>query len=55
MLRRILDEGLRPDVHVIFADTGKERNETYDFVPGTPPTGVRTRQWPGNNPLLTGP
>jgi len=32
MLRRILDEGLRPDVHVIFADTGKERNETYDFV-----------------------
>lgn len=32
MLRRILDEGLRPDVHVIFADTGKERDETYDFV-----------------------
>jgi len=32
MLRRILDEGLRPDVHVVFADTGKERQETYDFV-----------------------
>lgn len=32
MLRRILDVGLRPDVHVVFADTGKERAETYDFV-----------------------
>ncbi len=32
MLRRILDTGLRPDVHVLFADTGKERLETYDFV-----------------------
>lgn len=32
MLRRILDEGLRPDVHVLFADTGKERPETYAFV-----------------------
>ncbi len=32
MLRRILDEGLRPDVHVVFADTGQERPETYDFV-----------------------
>jgi hypothetical protein len=32
MLRRILDEGLQPDVHVLFADTGKERSETYDFV-----------------------
>ncbi len=32
MLRRCLDEGLRPDVHVLFADTGKERSETYDFV-----------------------
>lgn len=30
MLRRILGEGLRPDVHVIFADTGKERAETYN-------------------------
>lgn len=32
MLRRILDEGLRPDVHVLFADTGKEFSQTYDFV-----------------------
>jgi hypothetical protein len=32
MLRQVLDAGLRPDVHVIFADTGKERPETYDFV-----------------------
>jgi len=35
MLRRILDAhgGTLPaDVHVIFADTGKERTETYDFV-----------------------
>ncbi len=32
MLRRILDEGLEPDVHVVFADTGKEREETYDFI-----------------------
>jgi len=32
MLRRVLDEGLRPDVHVLFADTGKERDETYTFV-----------------------
>jgi len=32
MLRRILDEGLRPDVFVVFADTGKEREETYAFV-----------------------
>lgn len=32
MLRRILDEGLRPDVFVVFADTGKERPETYHFV-----------------------
>ncbi len=32
MLRRILDEGLRPDVHVVFADTGKERQETYQFL-----------------------
>lgn len=32
MLRRMLDVGLRPDVHVIFADTGKEREETYTFV-----------------------
>lgn len=32
MLRRILDEGLRPDVHVLFANTGEERIETLDFV-----------------------
>jgi 3'-phosphoadenosine 5'-phosphosulfate sulfotransferase (PAPS reductase)/FAD synthetase len=32
MLRRILDEGLQPDVHVIFADTGKERQETHHFI-----------------------
>ncbi len=32
MLRRILDTGISPDVHVLFADTGKERQETYDFV-----------------------
>ena len=32
MLRRVLDVGLRPDVHVVFANTGKERLETLDFV-----------------------
>jgi len=32
MLRRVLDEGLRPDVHVLFANTGKEREETLSFV-----------------------
>jgi 3'-phosphoadenosine 5'-phosphosulfate sulfotransferase (PAPS reductase)/FAD synthetase len=32
MLRRCLDAGLADDVHVLFADTGKERPETYDFV-----------------------
>lgn len=32
MLRRILDEGLQPDVHVAFANTGKEREETLCFV-----------------------
>lgn len=32
MLRRILDADLQPDVHVVFADTGKEREETYDFI-----------------------
>lgn len=32
MLRRILDAGLQKDVHVVFADTGKERTQTYDFV-----------------------
>lgn len=32
MLRQILDRGVPPDVHVVFADTGKERRETYAFV-----------------------
>jgi len=32
MLRRVLDVGLQPDVHVLFADTGRERDETYRFV-----------------------
>lgn len=32
MLRLILDRGLQPDVHVVFANTGKERSETLDFV-----------------------
>ncbi len=32
MLRRILDAGIGRDVHVVFADTGKERRETYDFL-----------------------
>lgn len=32
MLRKILDEGLQPDVFALFADTGKEREETYQFV-----------------------
>lgn len=32
MLRRILDAGLQPDIHIVFADTGKEREETYEFV-----------------------
>lgn len=32
MLRRAIDEGLGPDVHVVFANTGKEREETLDFV-----------------------
>ncbi|MBL8680151.1 MAG: phosphoadenosine phosphosulfate reductase family protein [Myxococcales bacterium] len=32
LLHRILQRGLRNDVHVVFADTGKERSETYDFV-----------------------
>lgn len=32
MLRRILDAGLRPDVHVVFTNTGKERPETLTFI-----------------------
>lgn len=32
LLRRVLDEGIRPDVHVLFENTGKEREETLRFV-----------------------
>lgn len=32
MLHKILDVGIQPDVHVLFANTGKEREETLDFV-----------------------
>lgn len=32
MLRRILDEGLAPDVKVVFANTGKEMERTLAFV-----------------------
>jgi 3'-phosphoadenosine 5'-phosphosulfate sulfotransferase (PAPS reductase)/FAD synthetase len=32
MLRKILDVGLQPDVHILFANTGKERLETLDFI-----------------------
>jgi hypothetical protein len=32
MLRRILDAGMQADVHVLFANTGKERPETLDFI-----------------------
>ena len=32
MLRRILDVGLEPDVHILFCNTGKEDNRTLDFV-----------------------
>jgi len=32
LLRQILDRGLAPDVHVLFANTGKERPETLEFV-----------------------
>lgn len=32
MLRRCLDAGLDADVHVLFANTGKERSETLDFI-----------------------
>lgn len=32
MLRRILDAGIDDDVHVCFANTGKEREETLNFV-----------------------
>jgi hypothetical protein len=32
MLRRCLDAGLETDVHVLFANTGREREETLAFV-----------------------
>lgn len=32
MLRRILDAGLQPDVHVLFANTGREMPQTLRFV-----------------------
>lgn len=32
MLRRILDAGLRPDVHIVFCNTGKEYEQTLYFV-----------------------
>lgn len=32
MLWQILGRGLRPHVYVVFADTGKERPETYRFI-----------------------
>lgn len=32
MLHKILEAGLDSDVHVLFADTGKELPSTYDFV-----------------------
>ncbi len=32
ILRRVLDAGLQPDVHILFANTGKEREETLRFV-----------------------
>jgi 3'-phosphoadenosine 5'-phosphosulfate sulfotransferase (PAPS reductase)/FAD synthetase len=42
MLRRILDEGLQPDVHVLFCNTGKEYAETLAFVDEI------DRQWTAN-------
>lgn len=32
LLRRCLDEGLGPETHVVFANTGKEHEKTLDFV-----------------------
>lgn len=32
MLKILLDNGLQPDDHIIFANTGKERAETLDFI-----------------------
>jgi hypothetical protein len=57
MLRRVLDEGLQPGVHVVFADTGREREETYSFVAtcmarwGVPIHRIQGR--PGADPFRT--
>lgn len=32
MLKRCMEAGIDEDVHVLFANTGKERNETLDFI-----------------------
>lgn len=32
MLKQIVDAGIGPDVHILFANTGKEREETLEFV-----------------------
>ena len=32
LLRRVLERGLQPDVHVLFCNTGKEDDRTLDFV-----------------------
>jgi len=32
MLRKVLDAGLQDDVHVVYANTGKEREETLRFI-----------------------
>lgn len=32
MLKILIDNGLEPDDHILFANTGKERPETLDFV-----------------------
>ena len=39
MLRRIMDAGLGKDVHILFSNTGKEREETLQFVHDSPRTG----------------
>jgi hypothetical protein len=53
MLRRVLDEGLRPDVHVLFADTGKEREETYAFVRGVAESFGIEIHWVSRTGLFT--
>ena len=32
MLRKVMDAGLQDDVHVVYANTGKEREETLRFI-----------------------